>query len=115
MPSPVTHFEILGKDGKKLQGFYSSLFGWEVDTTNPDEYGIVQPQDGRGTGGGIGTNPMGTPSVTFYVEVPDLQAALDKATALGGKIVVPVTEMQGLSFAQFADPEGNVIGIAKSG
>jgi hypothetical protein len=35
MPNPVTHFEIVGKDGKKLQEFYASLFGWAVDANNP--------------------------------------------------------------------------------
>ena len=28
MANPVVHFEITGKDGKKLQDFYSSAFGW---------------------------------------------------------------------------------------
>ena len=28
MANPVVHFEVTGKDGKKLQDFYSSAFGW---------------------------------------------------------------------------------------
>ena len=31
MANPVTHFEIHGRDGKKTQAFYASLFGWTVD------------------------------------------------------------------------------------
>ncbi len=31
MGQPVVHFEITGQDAKKLQAFYSELFGWEID------------------------------------------------------------------------------------
>lgn len=40
MPNPVTWFEIVGKDGKALQDFYSNLFGWEINANNPMNYGI---------------------------------------------------------------------------
>jgi predicted enzyme related to lactoylglutathione lyase len=52
--------------------------------------------------------------VTIYVQVPDLQAALDQAVALGGKVLMPPTEIPGVvTLAMFADPEGNVIGLTK--
>ena len=113
MPNPITHFEIIGKDGKKLQDFYAGLFDWQVDASNPMNYGIVQPQDGRGTGGGIGQGE--TPALTFYVEVEDVQAYLDKAQSLGAKVILPRTVMPGMAtYAQIADPEGNVIGLAET-
>ena len=115
MPNPVTHFEIVGADAKKLHAFYGGLFGWAIDTSFPMDYGMVQPQEGRGTGGGIGAAMDGKPRVTFYVEVDDPQAYLDKVLAMGGSVVVPVTSMAEVTFAMFADPEGNVIGLAKSG
>ncbi len=34
MAQKVVHFEIIGKDGKKLQEFYSALFGWNIDANN---------------------------------------------------------------------------------
>ena len=114
MPNPVTHFEITGKDGKKLQQFYGDLFDWKIDANNPMDYGMVQAE-GNGIGGGIGPSPQPV-GVTVYVEVPDPQAALDKAVSLGGRVVMGVTEIPGaVTMAQFADPEGNVIGIVKSG
>ena len=42
-----------------------------------------------GIGGGIGPSPEGVNRVTFYVDVDDLQAYLDKAERLGGKTVMP--------------------------
>jgi len=72
----------------------------------------MQPE--KGIGGGIGQAQGGDGHVTFYVEVDDLQAALDSIERLGGKTVVPVTEMEMVTFALFADPVGHVVGIVKS-
>jgi hypothetical protein len=50
----------------------------------------------------------------IYIQVPDLQATLDQAVAKGGKVVMPPMDIPGVvTFAQFADPQGNVIGIIK--
>jgi hypothetical protein len=75
-------------------------------------YGMVTQPD-KGIGGGVGQAQNGNGHVTFYVEVGDPQAVLDKIESLGGKTVVPVTEMEMVTFALFADPEGHVVGIAK--
>ena len=116
MANPVTWFEITGKDGKKLQDFYSGVFGWKIDANNPMNYGMVD-NAGQGIGGGITGSPEASGNqVTFYVEVDDPQAYLNKVESKGGKMVMPVTEIPGMViFAQFADPEGNVVGITKAG
>ena len=114
MANPVTWFEITGKDGKKLQNFYSGVFGWKVDANNPMNYGMVD-NAGEGIGGGISGGDGSRNQVTFYIEVDDPQAFLNKVEAQGGKTVMPVTEVPGMViFAQFADPEGNVVGITKA-
>jgi hypothetical protein len=35
MGQPIVHFEIIGKDAKKLRSYYGDLFGWEFDTSAP--------------------------------------------------------------------------------
>jgi hypothetical protein len=113
MGQHVVHFEVLGRDAAALQSFYGHLFGWSIDADNPMNYGIVKPDD-AGIGGGVGPSTEGTSLVTFYVEVDDLQAALDRAEELGGKTVMPPMDVPGgPSLAQFTDPEGNRIGIVK--
>jgi uncharacterized protein len=122
MGQPVVHFEVIGKDGDKLQSYYSELFGWELDANNPMKYGIV-PRDGNtnaegvGIGGGIGTGPEGYDGhVTFYVEVPDVEASLAQAESLGGtRMMGPDEVMEGLVIGLFSDPEGHVIGVIRSG
>jgi predicted enzyme related to lactoylglutathione lyase len=120
MGQPVVHFEVIGKDGKKLISYYSELFGWEIDSNNPMNYGIVAREGnvnthGVGIGGGVGPAPPGyTGHVTFYVEVPDVEAALTKAESLGGKRVMgPDKVNDQTELGQFLDPEGHLIGLIK--
>lgn len=114
MAQPVVHFEIYGKDEKKLQQFYSELFGWKIHASNPMNYGLVDTGTGRGINGGIAHAEPGMPSVTIYIEVDDLQAYLDKAASMGSKVLVPVTEIPGMvTYALFSDPEGNAVGLVK--
>lgn len=116
MGYPIVHFEIMGKDGKQLQDFYSKTMGWKIDASNPMNYGMVDTDSGgNGIGGGVGPTEDGSSSVTIYVEVPDLDAVLKEVEAAGGKTIVPPTEIpEMVTFAQFADPAGNVVGLVKS-
>ncbi len=110
MPNPVIHFEIQVKDAGAAQEFYRKLFDWNINADNPMNYGVVDTQAG-GINGGV-TNAPTAPQVVFYVGVKDLQASLDRSESLGGKTVVPPTEIPGVvTFAMMADPEGNVIGL----
>jgi predicted enzyme related to lactoylglutathione lyase len=121
MGQPVVHFEIIGQDAERLRSYYSELFGWEINADNPMNYGIVAREgnvnaDGVGIGGGIGTGPEGySGHVTFYIEVPDVEASLAKAESLGGtRMMGPDQPMEGLEIGLFTDPEGHTIGLVKS-
>jgi predicted enzyme related to lactoylglutathione lyase len=113
MASPVTWFEVVGKDGPALQRFYSEAFGWKLEDPTGIGYAMMgQPEEG--IGGGVGQAPPGAGGhATFYVQVDDPQAALDRVESLGGKTVVPVTEMEMVTFAMFTDPDGNLVGVFK--
>jgi hypothetical protein len=115
MPAPVTHFEINLKDAAKGNEFYQSLFGWKVTTMPEMNYGMVNTGVKMGINGGIGkVGENDRANVVFYAQVEDVEAKLNQAVQLGGRVVVPMTEVPGMvTFAQFADPEGNVIGLAK--
>lgn len=115
MPNPVVHFEITGGTGTELHDFYRELFGWDIKADNPMNYGSVSFGGGGGLTGAISPQYMGlTNLVTVYVLVPDLAEHLSKAESLGGKTVVPPTDIPGGgSFAHFTDPAGNRIGLWK--
>ena len=72
--------------------------------------------DGVGIGGGIGALPEGQPAyVTFYVEVPDVEASLTEAERLGGtRVMGPEQIMESLVIGMFSDPDGNMIGLIEA-
>lgn len=122
MGQPVVHFEVVGRDGAALRSFYSSLFGWEIDFDNSLNYGMVSKEgntgpDGTGIPGGIGQGPDGYAGhVTFYVSVPDVEAALAEAERLGGtRVMGPEKIMDALVIGMFTDPEGHQIGLVTPG
>lgn len=122
MGQPVVHFEVIGNDGDKLKAFYADLFGWEFeDAQGPMNYGVVQREgntnaEGAGIGGGVGGVEGDAGHVTFYVEVPDIDAALTQAESLGGKRLMGPDEVPGagIVIAHFSDPEGHVIGAVQA-
>lgn len=106
---PVVHFEIGCRDSAKTQAFYSKLFDWDITQTGP---AAVINTGSEGIGGHItalGHEPNNY--VTVYVQVEDAQAYLDKAIALGGKVVVPPVTIPTGKFAWLSDPDGNIIGL----
>ena len=114
---PIVHFEIIGKDTNKAKKFYGDLFGCKIgDVLGPetDNYALVDGES-SGVAGGLGEGQNGETRVTVYAQVPDPQATLDKATQMGGKVLMPPTEIPGgnVTLAMFADPDGNVIGLTK--
>jgi predicted enzyme related to lactoylglutathione lyase len=115
MACKVVHFEVLGKDGANLQKFYGDLFDWEINADNPMNYGLVTGADGS-VGGGIGSAQEGMPGhVTFYIEVDDIDKYLQQIESKGGKTMMPKTHIPDMvTFALFADPEGNMVGLVEA-
>jgi predicted enzyme related to lactoylglutathione lyase len=119
---PVVHFEIIGQDPTRLRSYYGDLFGWEFDTgdatteavSEPGNYGFVDENTaGDGIDGGIGGGEGYERRVLFYVSVPNVETALERAESLGGKRRMGPEGRRGtLVVGQFTDPEGNLIGVA---
>jgi uncharacterized protein len=112
MGQPVVHFEIGCRDSGRTGDFFERLFGWQMQPMGPAT--MINTGAGSGIQGHIsalGHEPF--QYTTFYVQVDDVQAYLDKAAALGGKTVVPPVEIPTGTFAWFADLDGNTIGLWK--
>jgi predicted enzyme related to lactoylglutathione lyase len=110
MGRPVIHFEIGCRDSAATQAFYRDLFDWQITQAGPAA--VIDTGGGAGINGHItalGHEPHNY--VTVYVQVDDLHTYLDKATALGGKTIVPPVPIPTGKFAWMADPEGNLIGL----
>jgi len=115
MAHPVMWFEVLGTDGGKLRKFYGDLFGWTFNVDPEGGYGVTQTGAARGIMGGVGPAYPGTKSwVTFYTETPDVAASLEKAAALGGRVITPRIELPDVVLGIFEDPEGHVLGLVEA-
>jgi predicted enzyme related to lactoylglutathione lyase len=127
MAQPVVHFEIIGTDPDRLRAYYGDLFAWSFDTPSPVAQEVSEPRsygfldlvttpDGTGIRGGIGGGDGYESHAVFYVGVPDVEAALQRAENLGGvRVLGPATSPTGLVVGQFRDPEGNLVGVAQTG
>ncbi|NUR47468.1 MAG: VOC family protein [Hamadaea sp.] len=114
MAHPVVHWEIGTDDAAAAREFYAKAFGWTMTDAGP-EYTMV-PAAENGLGGGIMQTRAGMPSyVTIYTQVDDLDAKLAEISELGGHTIVTPTEINPTaSFAMFADPSGNVLGLLRA-
>jgi hypothetical protein len=112
MAHPVVFFEIGCTDLARTEKFFGDLFGWHTQRNGPAATIDTANQGGiPGHMVSLGHEPQHY--TMFYVEVDDIQACLDKATALGGKIVVPPIKIPTGTFAWFSDLDGNTIGLLK--
>lgn len=111
MGQPVVHFEIGCRDQGKTAAFFGALFGWETSAMGPAT--MIDTKGGphgiQGHISALGHEPH--KYTIFYVEVDDIPAALAKAESLGGKTIVPPVAIPTGTFAWFADPEGNTVGL----
>jgi len=119
----VTWFEILGADPARTQRFYTSLFGWTIDTTAFPRYATAIT-GGKGIQGGIGGGVSSRWAIV-YAGVADLDETLDRAEELGGSRVIDaeVSELKlasrqalygsadDIKMAAIADPAGNLLGL----
>jgi hypothetical protein len=113
MAVPVVHFEIGCRDKAKSGGFYSKLFGWKVEEQGP----AAMVDTGTTTGIMGHFSAMGHEPHNYclvYAQVDNIESYLSKAESLGGKTMIPATEVPGMGhFAWFTDPEGTVFGLWK--
>lgn len=118
MPAPIVHFEIGCQNLESTKKFYSALFGWEYAPGAPNmamigNLGSYAAKPTEGIGGHI--NSLGHPPhqyVTVYAQVSDIPATLAQVEKMGGKTLIPATEVPGMGhFAWFTDPEGNALGL----
>jgi len=117
----IVHFEIPADDLQKLRKFYSELFGWKIEKmVGPIDYWNIQtvPVDEKGmpirpgVNGGMmkRQNPEHKP--VNYIGVESIDKYAKKIEALGGRVIVPKTEVTGVGWWALAlDPEGNQFAI----
>ena len=107
-------FELMTTDVAIAKKFYSALFGWETEDMNMGEMNYTVVKVGEDGQGGIMQTPSQAegmpPNWGIYVTVDDVDATAGKVEELGGKIMVPPTDIPTVGrFCVLQDPQGAVI------
>ena len=121
MAAPVVHVEVRGLEPQVLRTFYQEIFGWDRDDGRSiGDYSVGSIGSGELT---AATGPVAdwkARSLTFYIQVDDIDATLERIEAAGGRRVMPRTEgpefgaKHILVFTHFVDPAGNVVGLVET-
>lgn len=112
-PHPIAHLELSANDPAEAGRFYAGVFGWKIEHNVKFDYYIFE---GEGGPRGGFEKPDGKEhkagDVVVYIGTDDIDVSLTKIEALGGKILLPKTEIPGVAwYALFADPTGNKLGL----
>lgn len=108
--------ELMATDMPAVWPFYEAMFGWTkreaMDMGPMGTYQIFATNDVAC--GGMMTRPAGAPGPfwTYYIAVPDIDAAMARATASGAKVLMGPTEVPGGAWVlQAQDPQGGMFAL----
>ena len=111
----VVHFEISAKEPEKLVDFYQKVFDWKVAKwEGPQEYWLVETGEAEepGISGGIMRSDEVFSGTVNSVDVPDIDAYIEKINQNGGEIVVEKHAIPGVGYNAYGkDVEGTLFGI----
>lgn len=107
----IVHWEIQAQDPSRLHEFYGDALGWDIDANNDMKYGMVASGGPSGINGGIGGSPSPGSRVLVYAQVASIPAVLERIESLGGRTLMPRTDIGPVVMGLYQDPEGNVMGL----
>lgn len=114
MSNPVMRWQILTRQPKRLEEFYSALFGWRISADNALGYMTVDTKTKEGIPGGMWPleEKEGHSMVQLFVRVDDVRAHARKVENLGGRMILPPQTLpDGDEMAIAIDPDGIPFGI----
>ncbi len=114
----LSWFEIPVTDFDRARRFYETIFDIQMQVTEIQGYKMAFfPADPGSVSGAIcygeGYIPSGAGSLLYLNANPDVNVVLDRATAAGGRIIVPKTLIAPDTgyYAFLVDTEGNRIAL----
>lgn len=105
-------YDLMTSDPTKAEAFYTKVMGWGTQPFEGMPY-TMWTRDGAPIGGvGQVKPPTMPPHWIAYVAVPNVDAAVTQAEGLGGRTIVPGTDVPTVGrFAVLADPQGAVFSV----
>src|SRR5262249_12836869 len=107
--------ELMTPDVDAALAFYEQILGWKRNKLDADgmEYNELQ-LDGSPVGGAMRPPMAGIPAAWgVYFAVDDCDKAVDTATANGGSVLQPATDIPAGRFAVLVDPAGAIFNVIR--
>ena len=103
--------ELMTPETAGAHDFYSRVLGWKTQPWDQDpSYSMFAGPSGP-LGGSV-SEPTGTPRWLPYVGTSDIAQTVERAEALGGRVLENVKTMpNGGKYARLADPQGAAFGV----
>jgi len=123
-PGTIGWHELYTTDLEAAWSFYSSIFGWTLNTDmDMGAMGVYrifnQAENTTPMGsGGMMKKPPEVPASywTFYIQVDSVKAAIDRITAGGGTVIMGPMQVPGGSWIiQGKDPQGALFALVSPG
>ena len=104
----LSYLHIPTRDAEQSAVFYERVLGWSIERRDGGAVRFATP-DGLLIGG-FGSDEPGTGmKAWFYVD--GIEAAIERVTANGGRIVEPLRGEGDIRVVELADPAGNRLGL----
>jgi predicted enzyme related to lactoylglutathione lyase len=109
-------FELVTRDAKKAQAFYGEVLGWKVAPMSMGDVTYEMIALGEKPIGGYTAADKGTaPHWTSYLSVKDIDAAIARVKAEGGKVLEAVKDVPTVGrMVKIADPTGATLNLFQS-
>ena len=110
-PGTIAWMDLTVPDADNVRDFYGAVVGWTPSSVPMDgyeDYGMNTPAGDcvAGVCHARGSNTGIPPQWMIYIVVSDIDDAVAKCTAMGGKVVVAPKDMGGSRYCVIRDPAG---------
>jgi predicted enzyme related to lactoylglutathione lyase len=105
-------YDVMTPDPKGAEAFYTRVAGWGTQAWDGMPY-TMWTAHGQPIGGVMELPNAGAPPHWLaYISVPDVDATVKEAESLGGRTIVPGTDIPKVGrYAVLADPQGAVFAV----
>lgn len=112
MTFPVSYVELSSPDLDATREFFSAVFSWDPQPFASDTYLVAPAGERRGVDAGLLPSADGQPRCVPVINVDDLDATIDRATAHGAQMVVEPFTIPGVGRGCYiTDSAGVLVGL----
>ena len=106
----INYVELPSRDVAAAKRFYSEVFGWELTDFGPDYAATMTGDVDLGLNG---VAEQATKAPLAVIDVPDVEAYLQKVQAAGARITQPIFPFPGGRRFHFLDPNDNELSVVQ--